>query len=218
MGASINDAVFIPPIHNSIHELMSDLEKFANDELLNIPDLLKIAIIHYQFETIHPFLDGNGRVGRLLITLYLVDKEILKKPILYLSDYFERNRKLYYDNLMRVREDNNINQWLKFFLNGVIETSKKGVETFDSILQLQRVTEEKLKNAGSRGIDAIKIVQSMYNTPIIDANRAMEIIEKSINTTYKTMDLLEEMKVIKEITGGQRGKLYAFTDYINLFK
>lgn len=217
-GASINDAVFIPPTHSSIHELMSDLEKFANDELLNIPDLLKIAIIHYQFETIHPFLDGNGRVGRLLITLYLVDKGILKKPILYLSDYFERNRKLYYDNLMQVREDHNINQWLKFFLNGVVETSKKGVETFDSILQLQKMTEEKLKNAGSRSIDAMKIVTALYSAPIIDAGKAMAIIEKSVNTTYKTIDLLEEMKIIEEITGAQRGKLYAFTDYISLFK
>lgn len=217
-GAGINDAVFIPPTHNSINELMSDMEKFANDELLNIPDLLKIAIIHYQFETIHPFLDGNGRVGRLLITLYLVDKGILKKPILYLSDYFERNRKLYYDNLMRVREDHNINQWLKFFLNGIIETSKKGVETFDAILQLQKMTEEKLKHSGSRSIDAMKIVQRLYSSPIIDVNKAMAIIAKSINTTYKTIDLLEEMKIIEEITGAQRGKLYAFTDYISLFK
>lgn len=217
-GAGINDAVFIPPTHNSINELMSDMEKFANDELLNIPDLLKIAIIHYQFETIHPFLDGNGRVGRLLITLYLVDKGILKKPILYLSDYFERNRKLYYDNLMRVREDHTINQWLKFFLNGIIETSKKGVKTFDAILQLQKMTEEKLKHSGSRSIDAMKIVQRLYSSPIIDVNKAMVIIEKSINTTYKTIDLLEEMKIIEEITGAQRGKLYAFTDYINLFK
>src|SRR5690606_12166078 len=153
-----------------------------------------------------------------MITLYLVDKGILKKPILYLSDYFERNRKLYYDNLMYVREDHNMNQWLKFFLNGIIETSKKGVETFNAILQLQRVTEAKLKNAGSRGIDAVKIVQSLYNVPIIDVNRAMEVIEKSINTTYKTLDLLEKMKVIEEITGTRRGKLYAFTEYIALFK
>ena len=124
-GASISDATFIPPIHSSINEFISDLEIFANDEISPLPDLIKIAIIHYQFETIHPFLDGNGRVGRLLITIYLVSKGILKQPILYLSDFFEKNRMLYYDNLMRTRTHNDINQWLKFFLTGIIETAKK---------------------------------------------------------------------------------------------
>ena len=217
-GASINDAVFVPPVQTSIPELMSDLEKFANDELLNIPDLLKAAIIHYQFETIHPFLDGNGRIGRLMITLYLVDKGILKKPILYLSDYFERNRTLYYDNLMRVRTHNDILQWIKFFLNGVIETAIKGVETFDAILQLQRITEHKLKNAGSRSFDALKVVQVLYTSPIIDVYDVIGIIEKSTNTAYKTIAVLEEHAIIREITGAQRGKLYAFVDYIELFK
>ena len=123
-GASINDAVFVPPVHTSINELMSDIEKFANDDLNPLPDLLKIALIHYQFETIHPFLDGNGRVGRLLITLYLVNKGILKRPILYLSDFFERNRTLYYDNLQRVRTHNDINQWLSFFLPVLLRPQK----------------------------------------------------------------------------------------------
>jgi Fic family protein len=114
-GASINDAIFVPPIQSTINEYMNDLEKFAHNEESYFPELLKIALIHYQFETIHPFLDGNGRVGRLMITLYLVEKGILKKPILYLSDFFERNRTLYYDNLTRVREKNDVIQWFKFF-------------------------------------------------------------------------------------------------------
>lgn len=217
-GASINDATFVPPNPDSLSALMSDLEKFANDELLNVPDLIKIAIIHYQFETIHPFLDGNGRVGRLLITLYLVDKGILKKPILYLSDYFERNRSLYYDNLMRVRTHNDINQWLKFFLNGVIETSKKGVTTFDAIMQLEKMTEQKLKDAGVRSLDAMKVVKVMYNKPIINIQDVVNIIEKSTNTAYKTISLLEDLKILKEITGAQRGKLYLFEDYVQLFE
>src|SRR5690606_11567583 len=151
-GASINDALFIPPLHASVNDLMSDIEKFANDDLNPLPDLIKIAIIHYQFETIHPFLDGNGRVGRLLITLYMVSKVILKQPILYLSDFLERNRNLYYDNLMRVRTHNDLSQWLKFFLEGIIETAKSGVETFDGILQLQKILEEKLSGIGVRQV------------------------------------------------------------------
>lgn len=217
-GASINDATFIPPVHDTVPQLMSDLEKFANDELLHMPDLLKIAIIHYQFETIHPFLDGNGRVGRLLITLYLVDKGILKKPILYLSDYFERNRMLYYDNLMRVRTHHDLNQWLKFFLNGVAETAKKGVNTFDAILQLEKTIELKLKGTGTRSQDAMRIVKFMYNHPIINVQDAMNIIEKSVNTAYKTIALLEEHQILVEITGGQRGRLYVFKEYIDLFE
>ncbi len=217
-GASINDAIFIPPPHISVNELMSDVEKFANDELNLLPDLIKIAIIHYQFETIHPFLDGNGRVGRLLITLYLVDKKILKRPILYLSDFFEKNRALYYDNLMRVRATNDINQWLKFFLTGILETSRKGIETFDGILQLQKNIDSKLKDIGSRSGDAYKIVKYLYNQPIIDAQGISKITGKSLRPSYNMLSILESLAILREITGGQRGKLYMFSDYINLFK
>jgi Fic family protein len=135
-GAALSDAVFIPPVHTEIANLMSDIEFFANAQHDHIPDLIKVALIHYQFETIHPFLDGNGRTGRLLITLYLVYKGVLKRPILYLSDFFERNRMLYYDNLTKVRTHNDIVQWLKFFLTGIVETSRKGVETLDAMMQL----------------------------------------------------------------------------------
>lgn len=216
-GASINDAVFIPPIHNTVNDLISDIEKFANDLENPMPDLLKIALIHYQFETIHPFLDGNGRVGRLLITLYLVNKGILKRPILYLSDFFEQHRSLYYDNLMRVRTHNDINQWFKFFLTGIIETSKKGVETFNSIMHLSKSTEEKITKLGARSSDAHKIVNYLYSNPVIDAQKVGEIIEKNPQSAYQLINKLENLKILKEITGSQRNRLYIFDDYLEIF-
>ncbi len=217
-GATINDATFVPPVHTSVDELMSDLEKFANDDFNDLPDLLKIAIIHYQFETIHPFLDGNGRIGRLLIPIYLVSKGILKQPILYLSDFFEKHRSLYYDNLMRVRTHNDLTQWFKFFLTGVIETAKIGVETFDGILKLQKDLEDKLLSHKGNTDDARKIIASLYENPITDAQKVEKIIEKSYGSAYKQIALLEKLEIIKEITGGQRGKVYAFDAYIKLFK
>lgn len=216
-GASLADAVFVPPVHTSLPELMSDLEKFANDSLNPFPELLKIAIMHYQFETIHPFLDGNGRVGRLMITLYLVSCGILKRPILYLSDFFEKHRALYYDNLMRVRTHNDINQWLKFFLTGVIETSKKGVETLDGILQLQKDTESKIKELGTKAKDADKVIKHLYQEPIIDAQKTAKITGKSLKTAYELIVRMEKLQIIKEITGAARGKLYVFEDYLSLF-
>ncbi len=216
-GASINDATFIPPTHNSIVDLISDLEKFANNDYNNLPELIKIAIIHYQFETIHPFLDGNGRVGRLLITLYLVEKGIIKSPILYLSDFFERNRVLYYDNLTRVRTHNNINQWLKFFLTGVIEIATKGIETFDKILQLQKNIDEKFKTLGNRSADAKKVVLYLFNQPIVDISNIATVVKKSKATHYKLILDLEKLQILKEVTDNKRKKIYAFKDYLDLF-
>lgn len=217
-GATINDATFIPPVHTSVEEFMSDLEKFANDDFNFLPDLLKIAIIHYQFETIHPFLDGNGRIGRLLIPVYLVSKGILNQPILYLSDFFEKHRSLYYDNLMRVRTHNDLTQWFKFFLTGVIETAKIGVETFDGILKLQKDLEEKLISHKGNTDDARKIIASLYENPITDAQNVEKIIEKSYVSAYKQIAILENLKIIREITGYQRRKIYVFDDYLKLFK
>lgn len=216
-GASINDATFIPPIHSSINEYMGDLENFAHNTESFFPDLLKIALMHYQFETIHPFLDGNGRVGRLMITLYLVEKGILKKPILYLSDFFERNRTLYYDNLMKVREKNDLTQWFKFFLVGVIETAKNSVSTFDSILKLQKEVETKIQTLGSRSNNAQIIINYLFQRPIIDAVKVKKLTNLSSPSVYKLIDELENLEIIKEITGAKRGKIYMFRDYTKLF-
>jgi Fic family protein len=217
-GATINDATFIPPIHTSIPELMSDLEKFLHNEEIFFPELLKIALVHYQFETIHPFLDGNGRAGRLMITLYLVNKGILKKPILYLSDFLEIHRRLYYENLMSVRDKNDLSQWFKFFLVGVIETSKKGIATFDSILQLQKQVEIKLQTLGSRAANAQKITNYLYQKHSINAERVSETAKISLPSAYKLIADLEKLEILKEITGGQRGRVYVFDSYIRLFQ
>jgi len=217
-GASINDATFIPPIHTSVNDYMGDLENFAHNIESFFPDLLKIALIHYQFETIHPFLDGNGRVGRLMITLYLVEKGILKKPILYLSDFFERNRMLYYDNLTKVREKSDLSQWFKFFLVGVIETAKNGINTFDSILKLQKEVEAKLQTLGSRSYNAQLILNHLYQRPIIDAQKVKDLTGLSSPSVYKLIEELEKLEVLTEITGAKRGKIYLFREYTKLFK
>lgn len=217
-GASLKDAIFIPPIHTSVNEYMGDLENFAHNKNFILPELLKIALLHYQFETIHPFLDGNGRVGRLMITLYLVEKGILKKPILYLSDFFERNRMLYYDNLMQVRKKNDLLQWFKFFLVGVIETAKSSIETFDNILKLKNEVNDKLQQLGSRSINAKLIVSNLYKHPILDVQKAKAITKLSIGSVYKLLDKMEELKIIEEVTGRKRDKFYVFREYIKLFQ
>lgn len=216
-GATINDAAFVPPIHTTIPELIGDLENFVHNKQILFPELLKIALIHYQFETIHPFLDGNGRVGRLMITLYLVSKGILKKPVLYLSDFLETHRRHYYENLMLVREKNDISQWFKFFLVGIIETANNGIRTFDSILQLQKKADLEIQKLGSRAAKAQKIVNYLYQRPLINAGKIVEVAKISYPSAYKLIEDLEKSDILKEITGGQRNREYIFEKYIDLF-
>jgi Fic family protein len=217
-GATLNDAVFIPPVHTEIANLMSDIEFFANAQHDDIPDLIKVALIHYQFETIHPFLDGNGRTGRLLITLYLVSKGILKCPILYLSDFFERNRMLYYDNLTRVRTHNDIVQWLKFFLTGIIETSQKGVETLDAVMQLKNSIEKQIDQMGKRGADTRVLIEYLYKKPVVSPADVVRLIGKAPQTAYNLIARLEKETILKALTNAQRNKLYSFAPYIRIFE
>jgi Fic family protein len=216
-GATIKDAAFIPPAFDSVQELMSDLEKFVHNEEIFVPELIKIALIHYQFETIHPFLDGNGRVGRLMITLYLVDKGILKKPILYLSDFLEKNKSTYIDNLMLAREKNDLTQWLKFFLVGIIETAKKGIDTFDGILRLQKQVEAKISTLKSRAGNAQRLINYLYQRPYLYPIRVPEILGISMASSYKLIADLEQFGILKEVTGNQRDRYYLFEDYLKLF-
>jgi Fic family protein len=163
-------------------------------------------------------LDGNGRVGRLLIPLYLVSKGILKKPILYLSDFFEKNRQLYFDNLVRVREKDDLGQWILFFLTGIIEIAENGILTFDSILKLKSLVDKKIQKLGSRMPKAMRVVEFLYNKPVVNAKTVAEVTELSLPSAYKLIEDLEKMKILTEITGSKRDRSFIFSDYIKLFQ
>ena len=217
-GRDIDSAKFVPPVHESIPELMSDLEHFVHSEELRLPDLIKVALMHYQFETIHPFLDGNGRVGRLMITLYLVSKSILKRPVLYLSDFFEKHRLNYYESLTQVRENHDLSQWIRFFLTGVIETAQNSVDTLDAVLKLQKRVEEQIEELGSRAGNAQILMRHLYKNPIVSADRVRSVVEVSMPTAYSLINALEKRGILKEVTGAERNRLFMFEEYVNLFR
>lgn len=218
-GATLKDAVFIPPHHNDVPSLLSDLEIFLNDQQMNIPHLIKIAIAHYQFETIHPFLDGNGRVGRLLITLYLVANNLLAKPTLYLSDFFEKNRQLYYDNLNNVRVADNLTQWIKFFLNAVIQTAATGINAFQAIVKLKRdIEDKKIITLGKKLPLAKTFIDFLYTSPIVSLPSLVDQLGVSKQTANLLIKDFVSLGILKEITGFKRNRLFVFEEYLNLFK
>jgi Fic family protein len=218
-GTSVKDALFIPPHCEEIGGLMGDLENFLHNEQINVPSLIRIALAHYQFETIHPFLDGNGRIGRLLIPLYLVSEKLLAKPTLYLSAYFEKHKPLYYDNLTLARTSNNILRWVKFFLTAVIETSNNGIETFQQILRLRDTIEgEKILSLGKKIPKAKEFVNLLYTSPAVSAATVAEKIDVSIPTANALIQDFVKLEILKELTGGKRNRLFFFDEYIKLFR
>jgi len=215
---TLKDAVFIPPHNTEVSELMNDLENFIHNDKIEVPHLIRIAIAHYQFETVHPFLDGNGRLGRLMITLYLVSVGLLDKPTLYLSDFFEKNKVLYYDNLSFVRTSNNLIQWIKFFLVAIIETSDKGIKTFREILRLKEKMEgEKLLSLGKRIHNANKLINFLYNKPIINVKEVENLLHLTTKPANTMIKEFEDLGILKEITGYKRNRLFLFEEYYKLF-
>lgn len=217
-GATINDAVFIPPHYEALSTLMGDLDNFLHNEKINVPHLIKIAIAHYQFETIHPFLDGNGRIGRLMITLYLVSKGLLAKPTLYLSDYFERNKGLYYDNLTLVRTSHDLGQWIKFFIVAVIETSKKGILTFQKILKLkEKIEGEKIVTLGKKAPKASELMDLLYGTPSVTAADIMRRLHITAPTANALIRDFVRLGILQEVTGKKRNRVFYFIEYLRMF-
>jgi Fic family protein len=218
-GASLLHATFIPPHWEDVNPLMGDLEAFIHNEDSGLTDLLKIAIAHYQFETIHPFLDGNGRIGRLLVTIYLVEKQIISKPVLYLSDFFERNRTEYYDSLTRVRTKNELMAWIKFFLKGVIETCSHSIQTMHGIINLKRDCEEnRIYTLGKKVKTAKMLLDYLFQQPIVDAETVARQANISKVSAYKLIDDFVKLDILHETSGARRNRLYSFRPYFGLFE
>ena len=217
-GSSLKDAFFVPPEPNMLPDLLSDIEKFLHNDNLQVPEIIKAGIAHYQFETIHPFLDGNGRTGRLLIILYLISSGLLNKPVLYISDFFERNRMSYYDSLAMVKKTDDITQWLKFFLNGIVETAKNSIKTFDKIIKLKKDIDKKLAKIGKKAINGQRLVELLYCEPKVNGKTVAQKLGISIVSANGLLKAFVEIGILEEKTGFNRNRYYVFEEYVKIFR
>lgn len=217
-GSGPTNAFFVPPHQNGVLDLLGDLQEFWYEEKSYLPELVKNAISHYQFETIHPFQDGNGRIGRLLISLYFMEKGVLRRPTLYLSDYLERNRSAYYDALTAVREHGNLEGWLQFYLTGVIETAQKGSRTLNSIVELKSRLDNEIFTLGARAKRAQLLLQKLFSHPTITTSEAAKHMGVSFVSANNLISELVNMGILKELTGAERNRIFALHEYISLFR
>ena len=217
-GKSLSDAVFIPPHHEDLSELMSDLENFIHNENIEIPLLIKAAIVHYQFETIHPFLDGNGRIGRLIIPLFLIEKNVLTKPLLYLSSYFEKEKNLYYENLTRVRTHNDMTQWIKYFLVGVAQTARQSAETLGNIISLKAQHEQIIQTQfGKRLKSGFVLHNYLLMQPLVTVKEVQMACNLSPKAAGDLTNIFVEKHMLQEYTGQSRNRIFAYKPYLDLF-
>lgn len=219
IGVSLKNAAFIPPHQDEVPDFMSDLEKFLHNDALYLPHLVRIAIAHYQFETVHPFLDGNGRLGRLMIALYLASFGLLHKPALYLSDYFERHKTEYIDRLMAVREANKIKEWLVFFLFGVRETAANSIQVFKDIIALkERLEREVLPHFSTRRQEnAQTLMQYLYQNPLVNIKDVAKMLGINVNTASALINDFVKYGILAELTGKRRNRTFWFVEYVFIF-
>ena len=216
-GCTLSSARFIPPPPHEMMQALGDLEKYMHSEL-NYPLLVECSLIHFQFETIHPFLDGNGRIGRLLITFFLCHKKILKKPLLYLSHFFKQNRLEYYDRLMEVREKGEFEAWIKFFLQGVATVAEEASDTSNKIISLKNRDKDKIADTYKETSKVAVFHERLFDRPIISITDITAIMDTTFPTANDICRKLVKMDILKEITGKDRNKLFAYKNYLDLLK
>ncbi len=212
-NSTLQNAFFVPPSPDDTYQAMSDLEKYLHDDS-PYSVLINCALLHYQFETIHPFLDGNGRVGRLLITLYLYWKGVIEKPILYASYYFKKNRQEYYDRLTMVRNSGNYEQWVQFFLEGIIQASDSAIEDTKKIISLQSSDQELLWVQKISSPLATRLLNRLFYTPIISIKNVEEYFDISYPTAAQLIKQFVAIGILKEITGQKRAKRFVYSKYM----
>lgn len=217
-GASISSALFIPPHMDHLPELLTDLEHYWHNRSLPVPKLVKIAITHYQFETIHPYADGNGRIGRLLITLQLINEGILTKPTLYMSDFFEKNRAAYYGALTEVRERQNLDHWLSFFLEGVIESARSSKDKFTRIMDLRSQYAQRILSLGRRAKNADQLLKQLYSNPVTSVAEAAKILSLSTPNANRLVADMVGLGILNEITGFSRNRIFVLDEYVKIFR
>lgn len=216
-GSRPGNAHFVPPPHTEVPDCMAALEKFLNDTNKTLPPLIRAGLAHVQFETIHPFLDGNGRVGRMLITLILCAEGVLREPLLYLSLYFKQHRQTYYELLNRTRQDGDWENWLLFFLQGVKEIAANAFEVANRLNQLFRQDRGRIPAAaGQRANSALRIHEVLMERPLISLPHASEKANVTFRTASKAMDILVQLGIAEEVTGRVRNRLYVYREYIDI--
>jgi len=216
-GSTISRASFVPCPPQELDNALNNMEKFLNSNA-NIPTLIKTGLIHVQFENIHPFLDGNGRIGRLLITFYLCQQGVLHKPLLYISEFFKKYRQEYYNRLNAVHEKDDIEGWLKFFLDGIAITANQAIETNKKIIKLREEDLKKISSLGRSAQKAILVFNYLFHTPILTIKDIENITGLKNPNALSLMNKMTNLGILKEITGKKRNKVFRYQNYVNLFE